>query len=103
MHPILKDRWRFFSYMAAWVPIGGLLAALMSPVSGLAEALLLALPMAGIFGFISLAAWYPCRSVPVADTPLMRLVGTHAVAATLSTIIWLFIGAGIAAGIVVPG
>jgi two-component system sensor histidine kinase AlgZ len=99
MHPILQDKWRLLAYLAAWVPIGGLLAALMSPVSGPAEAVLLALPLAGLFGFISLAAWYPCRALPLAGTGVARLLGTHAVAGALSTMIWLFIGAGLAVGL----
>lgn len=95
MHPILKDRWRLLAYMAAWIPIGGLLAALMSSTGGLAESLLVALPLAGLFGFLSLAAWYPCRATPLAETSILRLAGTHCLAALLTTLVWLAAGSAV--------
>src|SRR5437867_11259667 len=58
MHPILEDKGRIALYVAAWLPVGGLLAALLalSERRPWAEALAFALPMALVYAFLCLAA-----------------------------------------------
>jgi len=92
MHPILSFRGRLGPYLAAWVPLGGLLAGLLR-IAGAswAEAAAIAFPMAVLYGFICLAAWYPCKSASPQRIPFLRVITTQAVAAALSAILWLFL------------
>ena len=92
MHPILAYRGRLGPYLAAWVPLGGLLAGLLR-IAGTpwAEAAAIAFPMALVYAFICLAAWYPCRSASPHSTPFLRIIATQAVAAVVSAMLWLFL------------
>ena len=67
MHPILGPRGRLLIYLAVWLPLGVVLAAILASVGelGVVEALLLAVPLALLYAFICLAAWYPARSTPL--------------------------------------
>ena len=98
MHPILSRRGRLPLYLLAWLPIGVLLAALLAGTGGLrfATALVLSLPLALVYAFLSLAAWYVCRMAPLGKTGAARLLATHAGAALLSSFVWLAIGRGLA-------
>jgi len=93
MHPILARRGRLGAYLAAWLPLGGILAILAHFAAGSPwlEAVVLTVPLAVLFAFICLASAYPCRVVPVDRTPLPKLLATHAVAAALSAFLWLFL------------
>lgn len=84
MHPILADRWRLFSYLAAWELLGAFCALLlvMAGAFSWAEALSLAIPLAALYGFICLGAFWVCRATPLSGS-LLRVSGAHAVAATL--------------------
>ncbi len=96
MHPILARRGRLGLYLAAWIPGSGLLAILVATsgqVSWL-EASALTLPLSLIYAFICLASWYPCRAMPAGRARLVPLIGTHALAALLSSSVWLLIGTG---------
>lgn len=94
MHPILAQRRRLALYLISWLPIGVLLAALLvySGRLGWGEALALASPLVLVYAFICLAGWYLCRSFPLRETNLLRLLGIHALAALLSSSIWVLIG-----------
>jgi two-component system, LytTR family, sensor histidine kinase AlgZ len=91
MHPILARGGRLGPYLMAWVPLAALLAGLTRLAAGApwGEAATVALPLAALYAFICLAAWYPCRLVPIGPTPLARVVAIHAVAAALSALLWL--------------
>lgn len=95
MHPVFDARGRLVLYLATWLPIAGLLAALLAQ-DGIAwlEAVLLAGPLALIYAFICLAAWYPSRALPLRHALLWRVISTHALAAVLSSSIWQLAGAG---------
>jgi two-component system, LytTR family, sensor histidine kinase AlgZ len=95
MHPILADKGRLGLYLAAWLPLGGLLAALPGPgVEAWPAALALALPLALLYAFVCLAAWYPCRSTPLATSGALALVTTHGAAALAASALWLGAGMG---------
>jgi len=96
MHPILSHPGRLLLYLAAWLPIVGLLAILFT-ISGAVPWLhsaALALPMGLIYAFVCLASWYPCRAMQPGKVSLAALVITHLVAAVFSAGIWLLVGVG---------
>lgn len=96
MHPILAE-WRSLgSYLAAWTLLGGLLAALLVSAApfGWLEATVFAVPLAVLYGFIGLGAFWVCRAAPLEISGLLRVLGTQLVAATISAIIWLVASQG---------
>ena len=66
MHPILARGSRLALYLAVWIIVGLLLAALLAGPGGLAtvDALAIALPIAIAYAFFCLSAWYVARSTP---------------------------------------
>jgi two-component system sensor histidine kinase AlgZ len=96
MHPILATPGRLAAYVAIWVPLGGLLAALLGlqGVFGWVEAVIVAVPLSISYGFLSLSAWYVTGGSPVERVGPLR-VGVTAVAASfLSSAVWLLIARG---------
>lgn len=96
MHPILADRRRLALYLGAWVPIAALLAGLLTVGmrSPWPESTALALPLAALAAFLSLAAWYPVRALPPERTGFGRLIGAVGVGALLSSALWIGLGLG---------
>ncbi len=96
MHPILARPGYLAAYLAIWVPLGVLLAALLAlqGVLGWIDALLVAVPLSISYGFLSLSAWYVTGGTPVERAGALR-VGVTAVAASfLSGALWLLIARG---------
>jgi two-component system, LytTR family, sensor histidine kinase AlgZ len=52
-------------------------------------ALGLSVPPAILFGFIGLAARYPCRAMPLRSTSVMRLIAAHAGGAAVASGVWV--------------
>ena len=98
MHPILSRHW-IRLYLAAWAPVGALLAVLAGLTSGRRwpEAAALALPLALFYAFVCLGSWSLCRALPLGRTGLPRLVLSHGAAGLLSSSLWLIFGMGWAA------
>ncbi|MFN2387218.1 MAG: sensor histidine kinase [Thermoanaerobaculia bacterium] len=98
MHPILARKGRLLPYLAATLPIGGILAALLAGRGGfpLLQAATLAVPMMLLYAFLGLSAWYPCRAAPLGRSPIARSVATHLAAALLTSAVWVLLGAGLA-------
>ncbi|MEW6363350.1 MAG: histidine kinase [Acidobacteriota bacterium] len=94
MHPIFSEPRRLISYLLAWLPAGLLLALPFARAEGGTpkEALLVALPLSALSAFICLAAWYPCKALPLRETSISRLVVAFAGAAAFSCVIWIFFG-----------
>jgi two-component system sensor histidine kinase AlgZ len=92
MHPVLAYRGRLGPYLAAWVPLGALLAGLLW-IAGAPwpEATAIAFPMALVYAFICLAAWYPCRAASPRDVSFAKVIVTQAAAAAVSAVLWLFL------------
>jgi ABC-type amino acid transport substrate-binding protein len=90
MHPILSNRLRLGLYLASWLVIGLLFAAILRVVSGrpLAGAAIETIPAALIFAFICLSAWWVCRAAPLGRTPALRIVAALLGAALFSGIVW---------------
>ena len=94
MHPLLAQG-RLGPYLAAWVPIAGLLTVLVRLAGSASwlEAAVMVVPLAVVFAFICLASWYPCRTLPLSAAQLPRTILIHALAAAVATVVWLFLAA----------
>jgi hypothetical protein len=93
MHPILARRRLLGLYLGIWVLVGGLLAAMLVAQArvGWAGALLTALPLATVYAFVCLSAWYVSRGMPLVATTAVRILATALSAAVLSSIVWLLV------------
>ncbi len=96
MHPVLANRRLLALYLAAWLPLGGLLAAAFVEHAAFPwrDALIVALPLALVHAFVSLATWYLCRALPLRREHVLRLFVAHAGAAAVSSALWLQLGRG---------
>ena len=94
MHPILARGGRLALYLALWILVGGLLAALLAGQGGLTwrAAFAVALPLASAYAFVCLSAWYVSRSMPLAATGAGRIIATALTAAVISSAGWLLLG-----------
>ena len=95
MHPILAHPGRLGLYLGAWLlPVSGLLTTLLTVSGGLPrlQALALAIPLSLVYAFVCLASWYPSRALPTAGTRFLEVVATHALAAAISSGVWLLAG-----------
>ena len=101
MHPILARRRSLGIYLAAWIPFLALIRILLIRSGGLQPevAVGLAAPLALIYAFICLAAWYVCRAAPIAETPPLQLLGTQMLAGAISSGVWVSIGSTMAAAV----
>ena len=93
MHPILARGGRLALYLGVWLLAGVLLSSLIARPGGpgAGEALAIALPLAIIYAFFCLSAWYLSRSAPIATTGTLRLITSVLTAALISSAAWLFL------------
>src|SRR3954464_2048127 len=96
MHPILARASRLAAYLAIWVPLGLLLAALLAlqGVFGWGEAALVGVPLSISYGFLCLSAWYVATGSPVERVGVARVSVAAIVSAFLSSAVWLLIARG---------
>ena len=96
MHPILARPARLGAYLAIWVLLGVLLAALLAiqRALGWSDALLVALPLSVAYGFLSLSAWYVTGGSPVDRVGPLRVGLTAVAAAFVSSAVWLLLARG---------
>src|SRR5262245_23161962 len=59
-----------------------------------AETWAIAVPLALVYAFVCLNAWYLCRALPLEGTTFRRLLATHVVAAEVASLFWLLLGRG---------
>ena len=99
MHPILAHKKHLRLYLAAWLPVLGLISVLLVMSGRLSwpDALALSIPLGFLNAFMCLAAWYLCRAFPLATTGFLRLLSLYAVASLLTSSLWVSIGKPIAA------
>ena len=81
VHPIFAERERLRLYLLAWAPVGALLALLLAVGGrlGWLESATLAFPLAFVYAFVTLSAWYVSRSTPATAAGLLRIVGAQAI------------------------
>ncbi len=98
MHPILAEWRRLVAYLAVWGLLGGLLAALLATSApfGWLEAIVFALPLSIVYGFVGLGSFWVCRAAPLELKRLGRVLGTQLAAALISATLWLVVGRGFA-------
>ena len=91
MHPILARSGRLALYLTLWLLVGALLAVLLTAQSGIGWmlAFAVALPLATVFAFVCLSAWYVARGMPLAVTGGARIVATGLVASIISSAAWV--------------
>jgi two-component system sensor histidine kinase AlgZ len=96
MHPILGQPRRLAAYLALWLPLGVLLAALLALEGALSwpRALAVAVPLEILFGFLCLSAWYVARGLPIESTGLARVLVSAGFAALATSSIWLLFSRG---------
>lgn len=97
MHPILAQRDRLTIYMAAWLPVVAMLAGMLvlSAGSSWTEAVVLLVPLCIVYAFLCLAAWYPCRALPLRGTSAAKALLTHLVTAAVSASLWSAVAMGL--------
>ena len=90
MHPILARAERLASYLAAWLVVAVILAAVLTR-QGLTwiEALALLLPICLVYAFVCLSAWYVCRATPLTTSGVMRVLGSSGLAAVIASGVWI--------------
>ena len=93
MHPILAQPGRLGAYLAVWLPLGVLLAALLAlqGVFAWGHAAMVAIPLSITYGFLSLSAWYVTGGSPVDRVGPLRVGTTALIASLLSSAVWLVI------------
>jgi sensor histidine kinase YesM len=96
MHPILARGRRLALYLGAWTLLGLLLAALLAAPGGLGPAASpgIAIPLALVYAFFCLSAWYVARSTPLGPTGPIRLTVTALTASVISSAAWLIVARG---------
>src|SRR6185436_11411028 len=96
MHPILAHPGRLGAYLAIWVPLGVLLAALLAAQGafGWTAAALVAIPLSVCYGFLCLSAWYVTGGSPVERLGALRVAVTAIVSSFLSSAVWLLLVRG---------
>jgi two-component system sensor histidine kinase AlgZ len=96
MHPILARRGRLAAYIAIWIPLGVLLAALLAlqGALGWSDALLVAVPMSIAYGFLSLSSWYVTGGSPIDRVGPARVAVTAVTSSFLSAAVWLLMARG---------
>ena len=101
MHPILSQTRRLGLYLAAWIPIAGLLFYLLARQGGLGptEGPIFAVILCFVYAFICLSAWYSCRATPIESSTFLRLLSTHFLAAMFLSLLWVLLARGMAFGL----
>jgi hypothetical protein len=101
MHPILAERRVLAAYLAIWLAPASLLASVLAGgrLSSAAPAVAVAYPIAFVYAFICLSAWYVCQWAPLRTTRVPRVLAQTLGAATASSVLWLLIARAFAAAI----
>ena len=90
MHPILASRRNLALYLTAWLPVVAVLTAGMV-VTGWGDwvqSLLFVVPLALVYAFLCLSAWYPCQAMPLHRERAEVALATHLATATVSALLW---------------
>jgi hypothetical protein len=96
MHPILADGRRLAIYLAAWVPLSGILIAIFAFEGRMdwRSLAIFALPLDLGYAFVCLGTFYLCRAAPLHPSGIARLLGTQLGGALTSAALWLLVARG---------
>jgi two-component system, LytTR family, sensor histidine kinase AlgZ len=91
IHPILSNLRSLLWYAFAWGIAGVVFAWLLveTNLAGWAEALLFALPVMPLYGFMLTSAYYVCSSLPLPNRAVVQVVVVFGCASLLSAAAWL--------------
>jgi len=90
MHPILARPERLGAYLAAWLVVAVLLAAVLHQQDlEWIPSLVLLLPLCFVYAFVCLSAWYVCRATPLSTSGAVRVLASSALAALIATGLWI--------------
>jgi len=94
LNPILAKRGRLGPYLAAWIPLTGIILELLAVAGKLSwvEATVLAIPLGIVHAFICLSPWYLCAVLPPERSRLGALLVGHVTAALVCSLLWFLIG-----------
>jgi two-component system, LytTR family, sensor histidine kinase AlgZ len=94
VHPILAHRRGPLVYHTLWISLGLIAAVLLNRMSGipLITSLALSIPLASVYGFICLAAWYLCLAAPLRQSSVWKIISVHGSGAVLSSSLWAVLG-----------
>lgn len=101
MHPISGHPGRLIAYLAAWLPVAGLLSTLVHLQQTLdwLPAAVLTVPLTLLYASICLSAWYLVSFFPVGRLGVSRFVPLYFLAALASALLWLGLGRLFAGGL----
>jgi two-component system, LytTR family, sensor histidine kinase AlgZ len=87
----VSHRRRIALYLGLWGLVSALLSQLIAGRMGLTwlQAAIVALPVASVYAFVCLSAWFVARSLPIKTTGTIRILLTGLVASVLSSAVWL--------------
>src|SRR5436309_11260468 len=95
MHPILARGERLASYLAAWLVVVVLLAAVLTSQDlGWMQALALLLPICLVYAFVCLSSWYVCRATPLSTSGPVRVLASSGLAALIASGVWIGLARG---------
>jgi hypothetical protein len=91
MMSLATSRRLIVPYLAAWIPLAIVLAAMLrrTPHVSWAGASALSIPAAAVLAFVCLVTRYPARGLPAERTPASRLLTVHLTGAVFATALWL--------------
>lgn len=103
MHPIFRDARRLGLYLLAWIPLCALMASVLAPTHlNWRQSFAMCIPLCLVYAFVCLAAAYVCRSLPIREGGIRRLITTQALNAVIGGGIWLLLAKGLAWIIAIP-
>jgi hypothetical protein len=95
MHPILTERRRLVAYLVLWQLVGLLLTLGLPQEASWFGAAAFFLPLAAIYAFVSLSAWYLCRAFPLhTGSPKRLALLAYVAAGMVASLIWVVSGLG---------
>jgi two-component system, LytTR family, sensor histidine kinase AlgZ len=96
MHPILADGRRLAIYLAAWLPLSGILITIFAFEGSLSWRALaiFTLPLDLGYAFVCLGTFYLCRAAPLHVSGIARVLGTQLGAALTSAALWVLVARG---------
>ncbi len=97
MHPLLANKTGLLLYLALWVPFGATLAYFLSITGGLPwrEAAAITAPLAAVYAFVCLSAWYLCHFLPLGAGRAASLALNHGAAAITAALLWVIAAKGL--------
>jgi hypothetical protein len=91
MHPIFQDKNSVFAYLAAWVPLGSMLAFVIkvSARLGWLETASLTVPLTLLLAIVCLSPWYLAKSLPLGTSSRGKVLGTNLIGAMCASAVMM--------------